>query len=500
MPVWRNPAAWLGLTALAIPVIVHLLARMRAQVIAFPSLRFIDVSRLAARKRRTLSDLPLLALRLLAFVLAVAACANPLFLTASRRAAWGARVSRVVVIDRSSSASTGAEMSSRADEVLRITARETENTLRSTVLHASSLTEGVARAVAWLRTAPPSRREIVLVSDFQVDSVTATLLRDVPDDIGLRLIRASRVPHERTTDTRFVSGRGPNGSVTWSRAQVHIDEHTTTITARTTATATGSPAPPPIVITPSDAGFALTPFGLRIAVPISDRVAALATIEAVLAEGVPAPAEHSGQSVELRIGANSANTDATARDLAPIAAPWMAELLQRVAEDRTLAAATSIDQAASIDAASTDQAASTARDERGAAAVAPPWRVIVSDARGVPVVLAAARARELVVVSREPVAGPVTPLLVRSVLQALAGPDALPDAEVRMIADDALRTWTRPAAEPSTDALRNVDDSDRRWFWGGVLVVLLVETWVRRDRQSRTRAPLEAVEAHEHAA
>src|SRR5215470_4553965 len=104
MSVWRNPAAWLGLTALAIPIIVHLLARMRAQVIAFPSLRFIDVSHFAARKRRTLSDLPLLAVRLLALLLAVAACGNPLFLTSSRRAAWGARVSRAVVIDSSASA------------------------------------------------------------------------------------------------------------------------------------------------------------------------------------------------------------------------------------------------------------------------------------------------------------------------------------------------------------------------------------------------------------
>ena len=103
MPVWRNPAAWFGLAALAIPIAVHLLARTRAHVVRFPSLRFIAVSRLAARKRRKLTDLALLALRLAALTLAVAACADPVWLTASRRAAWGARVSRAVVLDTSAS-------------------------------------------------------------------------------------------------------------------------------------------------------------------------------------------------------------------------------------------------------------------------------------------------------------------------------------------------------------------------------------------------------------
>ena len=87
MPVWRNPVAWFGLVALAIPIAIHLLARMRARVVQFPSLRFIEVSRLAARKRRTLSDIGLLALRLLALLLAIAATADPLFLTNARRTA-----------------------------------------------------------------------------------------------------------------------------------------------------------------------------------------------------------------------------------------------------------------------------------------------------------------------------------------------------------------------------------------------------------------------------
>src|SRR5262249_47588226 len=138
----------------------------------------------------------------------------------------------------------------------------------------------------------------------------------------------------------------------------------------------------------------------------------------------------------------------------------------------------------------------------GTAAKAP-WRVVLSDARGLPVLLAAGRtgnARELVLSARMPVTSPVAALLVPSVLPALAGPGPLPEAEVRSIPDRALAAWTRPAAEPSLDALRHVDESDRRWFWGIALLLLLIETWVRRDRQRARRDEAKAEEVHEHAA
>src|SRR5262249_29080669 len=227
MPVWRNPAAWFGLAALAIPIAVHLLARTRARVIAFPSLRFIDLSRLAARKRRTLGDLPLLALRLLALSLAVAAFADPLFLTAARRAAWGARVSRAVVIDTSASMARG----QAARDATRAAERESQEALRAmTTIRAESPRDGVARAVAWLRTSPPSRREVVVISDFQPDTINAALLRDVPDDMGLRFIRAGTPTRELDVDASAVSTRAPGrNDFAWRRAQVHVDENTASV-------------------------------------------------------------------------------------------------------------------------------------------------------------------------------------------------------------------------------------------------------------------------------
>jgi hypothetical protein len=574
MPVWRNPAAWFGLAALAIPIAVHLLARVRAHVIAFPSLRFIDSSRLAARSRRTLSDLPLLALRLLAILLAVAACADPLFLTAARRTAWGTRVSRAVVIDTSASM-TRAQADSDAT---RAANRESHDALRTTVLRSPSVHDGVARAVAWLRTSPPSRREIVVISDFQPDTMSAAVLRDVPEEMGLRFVRVGRTQQEQNTDTRIVSARAAGTSAAsgleWQRAQVHLTAEATAVVRRTPVAAASALAlPPPIAITPSDSGFTVAPFGVRVTVAPAERPAALAAFQAVLAEGAPAPTPsahartvditlvsarrdgdtsasahdaHSGATAARTAATDTATTTATATaptvtataaapgTLSPIATPWMADVLQNLATDRALTDAI---------------AANTVAD---ATVPASPWRGLLADARGIPVLLSATRTREgqtravdqarqagsvtaqpvapeagaalptgpagdaaqsaqaspptssghasaaeLVLLARVSASAPVTPLMFRSVLRALAGPDGVSEGEVRTIPESALAAWTRPAAEPSVDAMRNVEESDRRWLWGAVLVVLAIETWMRRDRQ-RTRP--ERVEVHERAA
>lgn len=481
MPVWRNPVAWFGLVALAIPIAIHLLARMRARVVQFPSLRFIEVSRLAARKRRTLSDIGLLALRLLALLLAIAATADPLFLTSARRTAWSTRVSRAVVIDTSASVT----QHTSADAIQQVAAKETQagsDLLRSTVIRSASLSDGAARAVAWLRTTPPSRREIVFVSDFQVDTVTAGLLRDVPDDIGLRFARVGELPHDQTADARPVTRRGGAGAYVWTRAKVRVDDERTTITKRETA------ALAPFAVATTDDGLTLAPFGLHITVPKSDRATALATTEAVLTEGVPAPAPgQTDRRVELAVSAPITT------NVAALSAPWMAEALQRIAEDPALRATAS-------------NLASTAAS--AASNVPAPWRMVLADERGVPLLIAAEHARQpqtLVLESRVPASSAVTPFLIRSVLRALATPDDLQEAEVRTIPDRALAAWTRPATEPSIDALENVEDSDRRWLWAAALAVLLIETWVRRDRQrargdeasAKTNAK---AEAHEHAA
>jgi len=51
------------------------------------------------------------------------------------------------------------------------------------------------------------------------------------------------------------------------------------------------------------------------------------------------------------------------------------------------------------------------------------------------------------------------------------------------IADEVLRTWSRPSVPPATPRINTVDD-DRRWFWLAALGLLAIEMWMRRARRN----------------
>src|SRR5215831_414296 len=101
--IWQNPWAWLGLAAIAVPILVHLLARRQAVRVLFPTLRFLPVSPITAVRRHRLTDLPLLAVRIGVLAAAVAALAQPYVATASRTDRAGAQLARAIVIDTSAS-------------------------------------------------------------------------------------------------------------------------------------------------------------------------------------------------------------------------------------------------------------------------------------------------------------------------------------------------------------------------------------------------------------
>src|SRR5262245_32809671 len=81
-----NPLMLLGLLGLAIPVIVHLLNRRRTEVIDWGAMQFLDIGR-RARRRIQLTDLLLMAGRMLILGLVTLAAARPF---ATPRAASGA--------------------------------------------------------------------------------------------------------------------------------------------------------------------------------------------------------------------------------------------------------------------------------------------------------------------------------------------------------------------------------------------------------------------------
>src|SRR5512142_3051297 len=102
------PALLVALSALAIPVIIHLVQRERRRVIPFPSLMFLKRIPYQSVRRRRIRDLPLLLLRLAALLLVVLAFARPYFARgalASAAASGGREV--VVLLDRSASMTYG---------------------------------------------------------------------------------------------------------------------------------------------------------------------------------------------------------------------------------------------------------------------------------------------------------------------------------------------------------------------------------------------------------
>lgn len=194
-----TPLFLLGLGAIAVPIIVHLVQRDRRAVVEFPSLMFLRKIPFQATRRHKLRRLLLLALRCLALAIIVAAFARP-FLERRRdqqrfaaNAAGGREI--VVLIDRSYSMAYGsrwARAREAAREVIGSLRAGDRVTLASFGANATQLepaTNSVARldrAVATLepsgegtRFAPAIRlaaqviegtdraaAEVVLISDF----------------------------------------------------------------------------------------------------------------------------------------------------------------------------------------------------------------------------------------------------------------------------------------------------------------------------------------------
>src|SRR4029079_2496170 len=91
----------LGLSGLAVPVIIHLIQRERKNVVKFPSLMFLQRIPYQSVQRRRIRNWPPVLLRLAALALMVAAFARPfLRRQALAAAASGGAREVVVLIDR----------------------------------------------------------------------------------------------------------------------------------------------------------------------------------------------------------------------------------------------------------------------------------------------------------------------------------------------------------------------------------------------------------------
>jgi len=119
MLTFGSPLFLWALAALAAPVIVHLINRERAVVLKFPSIRYIDASRLPQQGRRRLRDYLLLLMRLLVYAAVILALANPRWVESGEAAASADEAPvAIFVVDASASMAHRAS-SNQIDEALR---------------------------------------------------------------------------------------------------------------------------------------------------------------------------------------------------------------------------------------------------------------------------------------------------------------------------------------------------------------------------------------------
>src|SRR4029078_1345176 len=96
-----SPLFWLGIAAVAAPILVYLGRRTRARKIEFPALTFVRQVPQRTIRRRTFRNLLLLILRCLAILLIVIAFTRPFFSRRSAAKDSSAAGATVILIDSS---------------------------------------------------------------------------------------------------------------------------------------------------------------------------------------------------------------------------------------------------------------------------------------------------------------------------------------------------------------------------------------------------------------
>ena len=251
-----TPFFLVGLAAIAIPVLVHLVQREKKRVIEFPSLMFVRRIPYQSVRRRRIRHWFLLLMRAAAIALIVAAFARPFFRQGAVAAAVGGGAREVVILlDRSASMGYGDHWS-RAQEAARtavrglgpddratlvLFARNAEENMRATsdrtrleaAIGAAKVGSGATRygpalklADSILSRSPIKRREAILISDFQrsgwsgseevrfPDTTTVSTVSVASPDVAnlavpsVTFARASFSGQERITVTAGLSNKG----------------------------------------------------------------------------------------------------------------------------------------------------------------------------------------------------------------------------------------------------------------------------------------------------
>jgi hypothetical protein len=422
---WINPAALAGLAVIAGPVMVHLLRRQRAPRVTFPTIQFLASTRAAAARFRRPSDLRLLCLRVAIVAVAAIAAAQPVLVTGRRRAAWEQRVSRALVVaDTESLAAAG----SRVGDAV---AAERQGSTDVSEIRTTDLSDGLKQAAAILRGRDAGRSEIVVISDFQLGSLTAVEVNAVPAAIGLRFV---------AVDAARPAGAFPGLRAFQGDYSPPIGQEITLDGPRTRVTMLPSP-------TPARAVTILSPPEQR------DAVASLRRIVA----GAGAPGLPADRGLTLIF------PGAPLPEVSPLTSGWMMRAFVSASADTHLRAIASAYRGA---------------NDPG---LRSPWVSLAMDAAGHPVVAVAAMKQDLVASVSAAPADLVAAATLRSLLSAVAPQPSWSEREVERISASQLAAWTRDA-KPSARRWRPQPPGDARWFWGLALLLLVIEGIVRRSQ------------------
>jgi hypothetical protein len=380
--VWLTPAAWWGLATLAIPVVIHLLTRQQTRRISFPTLRFLQPTRLAALRRRSIHDWPLLLIRAAILASAVAALAAPVFVSSARRADWQMRVARAFVIVPPA---TGDQTA---------VAEEVRASFTSAVFGAEThVADGIRDAAGWLAGQPPAVREVVIVGDLRDGTLTAPDLGLLPPSVGIRFLPTPDA-RDRAVSVDFPFARATLGDV-------------------------GTTAMYPEM--PRRLGAAAVAEFISVRAAPEELAFATAARDAVLARGVRI--DRAGERRLLIVFERGETKDLQLKQ--PAEAAWMRTALARL-----------------------------------------------------PGMTGGQRGGTLVVMAGRRASGVETVHAIDRIAR-MAFEENLRFLEPRRIPAAILARWSRPPQLTGDGVV--TDEGDRRWLWGLALVLLGVESFVRRS-------------------
>jgi len=384
--IWLSPAAWFGLITVAVPVLIHLLTYQRPRHVAFPTLRFLRRTRLAAVRRRALQHWALLAIRMLSVAMAAGALAAPLFLSNARQQEWRQRVVRAIVV------APGAP----EPELALLVDSERRDSYASEVFRpASRVADGMRDAAVWLQQQPPAAREVVVIGGLPQGTMGPADVSLVPAYAGLRFLPLPSGAVERNVDVQF-----QEGNALW-RARATLDDIGTHVSYG------------------REGGGKLN---IAVRAAPDDEGAAAAALHAVFAAGVDRDGVAERRVVVVFDGANMEGVAVTH----PPDERWMQDAL-----------------------------------------------VALPDMNG------GASGDALIVQPGRRATPPDAAHLIERVARAVVGTDRAA-LEPSHISVRTLAEWSRPPGAFEGGQVQ--DEGDRRWLWGAVIVLMAIETVVRRSR------------------